>query len=413
MLDSFKKNKFFQASYSIGVHVHLLSQGYDVRLCVLKRSGKTVKLLKQYNSLSEFEPDKKKLDEENPAYILSISGKGVVTKMIELSGMGGNENIYSKILPGASSQTFVMQSINGSQEQDMLGTLIRRESLNEALLYLKEHFIHPVQYLLGPAALTYNVPLLNSTSDNDIVSITYNNNKLVFRNNTLVDYVPVNDNDSGHELNLDGQLISEEQMPAFGAAFSYFTHNPALLIQSEDDIDANRVNFTDKLFYKKSLLVVVMFLAAVYFMNVIVLKQFSNKTAELNMQLSDNSVYLKKIALLQKDITEKETFLNKSGLLIWSRLSFFSDRLVNDLPGHIILNDLEVFPVKRSSDDENKFTFQSGILKVNGWCNESIQLNDWIAVLKKKNWIKDVQVLNYRQEKTESKGLFDLEIKLK
>jgi Tfp pilus assembly protein PilN len=96
-----------------------------------------------------------------------------------------------------------------------------------------------------------------------------------------------------------------------------------------------------------------------------------------------------------------------------SRASYYADDLGRDLPVAILLSGMNINPFQKPKTEEEKISFQNKTIRVTGFCNQSLELNDWMQGLKKKTWVKNLVLLNYSQGKGMSSGEFLLQMDIK
>ena len=116
---------------------------------------------------------------------------------------------------------------------------------------------------------------------------------------------------------------------------------------------------------------------------------------------------------LNKELTNKKNFLDKSGLLLGSKTSYYTDRLLYDMPEELQLTYLNVYPYMNATQDDSVPKFESKLILIKGICTKSITLNEWMKLMKSKEFVQDVVLDNYNQESKSVNGKFDLVVKLK
>ena len=129
------------------------------------------------------------------------------------------------------------------------------------------------------------------------------------------------------------------------------------------------------------------------------------------MQYAGNQDALQKYARLSSEYEEKMAFLKSSGLLETSRSSFYADRIAVDMPSSIQLTEMNINPRVKQSADEDAMMFKAKEMHIQGNCRQSNELNEWIKLVRKKDWVSEVELLNYKQGKGDAVGTFIIGIK--
>jgi Tfp pilus assembly protein PilN len=122
---------------------------------------------------------------------------------------------------------------------------------------------------------------------------------------------------------------------------------------------------------------------------------------------------LQNLDKLKKDLNEKSTFMNKMGLLQAGRTSFFADRIAAMIPASIQLKEMNINPLVKNPNDDKDIAFNVNSIVVKGDCKKNTELNEWIKQLKRFDWVNDVTLTNFTQDKEKNMGIFNMELKVK
>jgi hypothetical protein len=93
-----------------------------------------------------------------------------------------------------------------------------------------------------------------------------------------------------------------------------------------------------------------------------------------------------------------------------SHVSYYADNLCVDIPSSVQLSGMNLNPFQKQKADEDKMSFQNKVILISGFCNQSIELNDWMQQIKKKNWVKKLVLLNYSQIRGMQTGEFIMQL---
>jgi hypothetical protein len=138
---------------------------------------------------------------------------------------------------------------------------------------------------------------------------------------------------------------------------------------------------------------------------------------DLNKEISKNydklslsEKTLQQIGVLNQEKDRKEKMLNTSGLLNNRFLSFYLMELSNSLPKNISFSSIAIRPVRNEIKKNFKIDIEQNVIYVMGESMSSNILSKWIKDLKLKDWIGNVDILNYFY--TKGRGEFELKIEI-
>ena len=138
----------------------------------------------------------------------------------------------------------------------------------------------------------------------------------------------------------------------------------------------------------------------------------NKKLNQLTFSYNQNRELLKKLDTLKNEFLIKEQYFVNSGFLDASRLSYFADRIANSLPKNIKLSGMDIIPLNTKIKDEKPIGFSMNSINIIGTVNQSIVLNNWVKKLKKFDWVRNVNIVEYNQEIAETPANFEIVIDL-
>jgi hypothetical protein len=371
----------------------------------LKKTGSKLQVVRTVETIEGFDKLKEAVDKKT-ALCISVNGKGIIHKKTDLNGLTNPEHIINKVLPGGNTREFCYQVTATGSEQHFI-SLVRKEIISEIFRELKKNgFINVQSCFLGPFALNSILSEINETS------LCFSGQQLAITDNLISDIQP-----TFSSISEDGILVAEENvrvvsLNSFATAYAYFADTESN-IQSDliDEIVAEakaKRNFE----LRKFSTIVSTFLILV--VNFFIFSSYVDRNNDLSQAYQVKESATLEYEVLKKEYELKKTFLEENDLSRPSRTSFFANSIAGSLPSSINLNTLIINPVKAGKNtDENKLFFENRTIDLSGKCEQGNDLNQWMKQIKKYNWVSDVTLINYSQDRKNEAGLFLLRIKIR
>lgn len=385
-----------------GVEVILQGGALEMSYVLLakKRSKLEISSSGQVRALGEL-----KLPAGTPVGI-SISGKGIIHKKVTYTEDLSTIALLQKALPNARLDEFYVQHTSPVNDH-VIVSVARRSTIDELLNEFKRVKLDIVSCTLGPFCIASLFPAMR------LDSLVAEEIRLPGHNLTVVDghvdhYVPEENTDAG-PVEIGGEFIRPSLAVPFAAATGYFVGER--LFVNIEKVSALAEEFRQKKMFRFSGAGLLILLFSVLLINYLVFDHYWKKKQSFEIQHAGNQDALQKYAKLNAEYEEKMTFLKGSGLLDPSRSSFYADRIAMDMPSSIQLTEMNIHPRIKQSADENAMKFKAKEIHIQGSCRQSNELNEWIKVLRKKDWVSEVELLNYKQGKGEAVGTFIVGIK--
>lgn len=375
---------------AVGIEIEISNENeYVYRLILLKREKNNILIEQKKEHISNIS-EIKDLIPKDQLVSISITGRGILLKKIER--INNNTQIIKQVFPNAKPDNFYIQQYPIGEDHVIVG-ITRKELVDDLLQQLEEKSIHPVEVTLGPMGMSNLIHLL----DTNETSLKLGKHIFSLINHSVTDYTFL-ENESPSTIQIANENISTDLLPAFSVAFNQF------IPQSVTDHSIPKINIAYKEWKAKQQFKVVGISAMLFFFTILLINYFAfdylNKTNnELQISTFQYRDQLKQIKMLQKEVEQKHTFLSQAGWLEPSRASFYIDQLAASIPRSIKLEALNVYPVKKKKEGlEEILSFNSKDIILNGICNASGELNDWIKELNNMPWVKKVTVESYNQQ---------------
>jgi Tfp pilus assembly protein PilN len=149
--------------------------------------------------------------------------------------------------------------------------------------------------------------------------------------------------------------------------------------------------------------------------NYVVFNNYYNKRNELSAKVSDRLSTIKLYDTLKVQLEKKKEFIGKTSLLAEARTSFYADKLAAEVPSEILLDDLNINPVmkKPESDTTGSLNFTHNVIVISGTSKNSVDVGEWMKLIKMNGWVKDAELLSYNQDKERNEGKFNIKVNIK
>ena len=407
---AFIENFLYKTDRVLGLEVQLLNDS-DVLLdaCVCVRAANSVSVPFTKSGSTSLDELVAALPEKKLPVALVITGKGIMHKKINVPGRIEAAVAFQKVFPSGNEQDFYTQVYYGAGDV-AFASVIRRKKVDELIGQLQKHGLTTIDFFLGAFAAEDIFPLADNQAA--LAEWKWAGHSVVLDDKKIREYEfnPAVNEPANFSLTVIG--VAQESLLAFGAAFHYFlplsdlAHNNAAVHGGYDDFRNTRA-FT-KLGRTSLIFILLLCLG-----NFLLFSSYFNKQKKLDEELALYESAVTFHRRLNLEFAQKKDFLERSGLGFSTRTSYYVDRLMYDLPADIQLSYLSLFPLKNRIEKDSVIQFDPKKVLVKGFCEKSIVLNNWINLVKTKDFVADVVLDNYIQESEKEKGRFDLSVRLK
>ncbi len=337
---------------------------------------------------------------------LNLYGRGVLQKQIEKTEEI-NQNNFSQILPNANVSEFYVQNfVSGAYS---FVSVIRRAEADKWIALVNEAGFSVLMLSLGPFPVKHVLPQLNVYGN----EIKFDGN--LINRNEQSEWVSANYEEgavSDFPVKIESESIDEKLVIAYANAFQLVLSSKIDIIQA-DVPELNTV--LQKVTEERKLKVYGALVLGVFFVlllaNFFIFSSLNSSNAKLTEKVSrsaQNSDDLQQTNLLvrQKDSLTKvlgwEGGINKAALI---------DQVASMLPPEITWKEAWVDPVDQAASRNQKTVlFSTRKIRITGNSERIIPVNEWIARIKTKNWVKNVQLDSYAFSSEQNTGIFTIVI---
>lgn len=337
--------------------------------------------------------------------VLVLNGKGVVLKKINLASTTALsvEELIRENLPAINTADFYIQVYK--QEQSGFIAFCRRDLLDKTLQQLKtlKHELATIN-LGAPAALGLQPVWAN------LNTLHTSSHRIEISNNQLDDIIAYEETTEPQKLLIDGISFSSNHSLAFAAGLAYLmqrklwqSNNPQLENILLRHIEKNKFRVMLVLF------VALAFVLAVG--NVLFYTNYYDKNNQLESELNIYQGKYEKINQLLGEYQKNKNLIEGAGVLNKNKLSEYADKIGESLPDEVVLSDLYFNPLRQDEEHpDSLITFDTKHLIIKGNCSKSMIVNEWLSILKMKDFVKSASLEKFMYN---SDGLLpNFEVKL-
>jgi len=331
---------------------------------------------------------------------LIFTGKQVIIRKLSIDNAEIEDSILlQKILPGAKLSEFFFQKT--VLEDCIFVSLIRNKIINEIVAQFSSNKWTVVNVKAGPVDVFF---IQNELSGNQIDLGKYSFN---FTTKEISDNVEESvRNCKIADLTLSNRLIIPLAVILSDIQWKFDVKTLPKVIQ-ENNIELKFWHYQMALL--RFFFITILFLIGTsYFINENYQQAIINLQETTAEQNNSNQLFQQK----QNDYNSKVAILSSTGVVSSKKINKIGDRIGITLPSNIRLLELSIFPLKSKVKKEKKIEFSKELISVKGISQSSGLLNNWIEILGKEDWIKEVTILNYSQTDKQNPGIFELEIVL-
>jgi len=410
MLTFLKSDILLKDKLAVGLELILNPEkGNRFNIAVLERKKGSVAIKKIKTGIQDIAELKEYLPKGSPVSIV-MNGKGVLHKKAIISESDNEKSILQKILAGANPTDFYMQKVQSFDNHYFI-SVIRKDLMDKWLETLKSDSLSIIGCSFGPFVANILGPLLKDSLSSDRSTIQTENFKLFFTDHHIEEYQFAETYPTEGLVQIGEEQLEPASVLCFATAFAELTRNQDNVRAEVPAVETEKEEYNQKIKFRLRSSAITVFFVVVLLVNFFFNSYYSGQRIELGRKLQSGKGVIEKLAKLKQQMEEKQAFLEKNGLLQISRNSWYADQLVLDMPETIQLTKMDFNPlVKKRNEDENKISFDVNHLLIEGTCKKSIELNEWLKIIKKKNWIAAVSLLNYSQDKSKEAGEFSLSI---
>ena len=406
MVNKLKNISFLKAKSITGIRIKISPEGKCIFDFV--KLVKTKSILNKQDEKIELESIDElieKIDKKSPISI-SVEGKGVIYKKIENAETLTDQQIIVNLLPNAVASNFYIQK-RIVENNEIFVAVVRKQVIDEMIDTFQKNNLHIIDLTFGPFSLQNIVDLLNKPFEKYQLA----NSIVTVKNKTITNIIRTDESvDTTYEIG--GGKLDQHTLLPYASAIKYFLPSETEETQLVPKIGLMLENFIYKQLFRVAFKAVLILFFCILLLNFLLFDLANNKLKILSEQYNQNEYLLNMITELSSSLEQKEQFVVQNGFLKPSKLFFYADRLAHLLPENIRLTKLDINPLRKKIKKRQVIDFNTYRINVAGITNYGISLNDWIDIIKKEEWISNINILFYNKEKDMRSGEFEIEIEI-
>ncbi len=383
--------QYYRINQVAGIYIHQSNTGaVSINACGLIAKGNQLDIAKKVLDITNIEDLKKHFSAKNPI-ALNLSGKGILYKQIEKVEIIDQSN-FNQILPNANIDDFYVQNFVSGENSFV--SIIRKTEADRWINQLTALGFTPMQLSLGVFPAQQIFSLLNVYGN----EIKFNGH--IIKRNEQQDWLNYHYNEtelSPFALKIESEGIHEKLVLPYAAAFQL------ILANGLDVIDANVPSLAQIFISKQSELefkVKGAIILGVFFVllliNFVVFSVLNSSNIKLTAQVSRFTQSTSTSQEITQQIKQKEALLQSLGWDGGINKSSLIDQIAALMPEEVSLKEVTVNPIDLNTSRTQKIlVFFNRKMNIIGSSDKIIPVNEWIARMKIKPWVKNIQLESY------------------
>lgn len=378
--------RYYTVNDATGVQITLLPDGGAViHACSVTVKDHTLNIEKKLAGIS--------MEQLPPKSViaLNLSGKVVLQKQLEKTDAIDQHN-FSKILPNAHIGDFYVQHFTSGGSSFV--SVIRKAEADKWIAQLEDRGCMPVMLSLGP------FPVQNVSAQLNVYDSRVIFNGWIIERNEQLDWMSCRYDvsaESPFPLKIESERIDEKLLVPYAAAFQLVLAGKLDPVQA--DVPALDKAFRSLLAEKKlkvqgSIILCVFFVLLLA--NFLLFSWLNSANARLTEQVSRSVQSTEDVQKINEETGQKENLLKTLGWEAGINKSALVDQVAALLPPELTWKEVAVDPADLSgSPTQKSITFANRCIRITGESAKIIPVNEWVARVKSRPWVKNVQLERY------------------
>lgn len=382
---------YYRFNEVTGISILLDAEGIsEMNVCSISVAQNKLNFEKKIIGLKNHEALKQNIPAKT-IVALNLTGKGILIKQIEKTEEI-NQNNFNKILPNATISDFYVQNfISGEQS---FVSVIRKSEADRWINQITESGYVPFMLSLGPFPVQNIIPQLNIYGN----AIVFGGHSITRNDTSAWESYHFDENASApFPIKAESEVIPEKLLIPYAVAFQLILHDKVNLINA--DVPELADSFIKQVNYKK-FKVQGFIILSVFFMllliNFILFSSLNTSNGKLTEQVSRTAQSTEDVEKVNEQVQQKEGLLKTLGYEGAINKSVLIDQIASLLPEEITWKEVAIDPIDlNTSRNQKSVAFYSRKIRVTGISDKIIPVNEWIARIKTRPWVKNVQWESY------------------
>ncbi|SES20417.1 hypothetical protein [Pedobacter rhizosphaerae] len=383
----------------LGVEIKFLSDGkYSCRYALLQKKGNAITLDKHKVVEGNLKTILESLPKNYPV-ALTITGKGIVNKSLAVQENHTVEEIFAAAFPAIEKKDFFIQAFREAGFAWI--SLLRKTQLEPLLETLKQAGLKIQVVSLGAAVVLQLVDQLEIEQqllafDGHFIQFGQDKSLAGYRYQVI---------EGIQKIKIGGKQIPEAILIAYAAAFQLMLHDRLALIQADVmQITADFHVFVEHAKLKKKAGIVLFALFASLLLSFILFSYYNGENAKLMEKVGHLSSSADQLAQQQDNIAGNLALLKQ---LNWNggyNYGFLLNEIGKTRPRQLWLTEIAMNDYKTDQEKSER----KPSIKIAGETDNLTAVNNWIFILKEREWVKSVKLSKYQEDPQTGVYIFNL-----
>jgi hypothetical protein len=348
-------------------------------------------IISKKNQITKFENITEELKGQKH-FFLVINNEQVLFKKVTVSNTKPSL-ILRTAFPNIISSDFYFE-VHSTDTASFIA-IARKEIVDTLILKYQKAGIAVIDFSLG------NIVVKNLQ--------TFVGNESIHSSNAKIDFEAVTISEikkgeiSNEVYNINDLKVSNTEVLPLAGIIGYYSKNPSSSISKK-----LKQRYLQKRFFDVGLKTGLGFLLAILLINFLFFSSYREKVGNLTGELQVSETYKNQLNKLQKEVSQKKRLVKSVNSASNSKVSKYIDELGVSTPNTILLSQMSYQPKKGVVRADKQIIFDPNKILVKGTSKENENFSNWISVLEKKEWIKNISILEYgKGKKTSSISNFE------
>ena len=396
--------QYYRINQAAGLSLHIRQDGtLAISALSITARGSQLDIDKKLPELASLAALKKDFPAGTPVAV-NLSGKGVLYKQIDKAETI-NQASFHKVLPNGKPEDFYIQNfISGDQS---FVAIIRKTEADKWIGQIKEQGLVPMGLSLGPYPVNHIIPQLNVYEK----ELIFNGNRI--KRDEQGNWTGYRGEETAltpFPLKIGPESISEKLLIPYAAAFQ-------LVLEAKLEPTTAAVDYLEDALQKKTGdnkirvhgVLVLSILFTLLLINFIAFSVLTSSDDKLASQLGRFTQSSSNIQDINEQLKKKEGLLQTLGWDNGVNKSALIDQIASLVPGGISWQQVAINPVDLNNSRVQKtIVFFKNRIRVTGTSEKIIPVNEWIARIKTRAWVKNVQLDSYAFNSELNTGQFTI-----
>lgn len=376
-------------------------------LTAVNRKGSVIKD-ESVTNIREIKILAEKVNKSIPLAVV-LNGKGILTRKTTATHPSGNP--IASLLPGANPAEFYYQIFETPHFSQI--SIVRKDLADKIVHQLKELGFTILSVSPGFSSLTYITPFLKPDESKEVAGssfvIHFNGGSEILelrsKDTITVDSFP-------QEYLVANQYVKSTELLSFAASLHLMAEDLQVLpAVASDMVVKQREDFRYYKLFRSAGLTLLSLVFVILLSSFLIYSHYFSLNKQMAFDFPVGAQQSLQLRNLEKEIKQKERFLDQSGWTFNGKISYYADRIASLTPPDILLTTMNIYPGKTNlSGDNNSFSYKKDTILVAGISPDPVLLNQFISGVKIITDFREVVVKNYQYRKEKEAGTFLIEI---